>query len=63
MQEVGGELHLRKKQMGLTALVPGLPVEVKETYNAQQQLVADSVRSKGSELKNAQDIIQAIVAP
>jgi OmpA-OmpF porin, OOP family len=54
---------LRKKQMGLTALVPGLPVEVKETYNAQQQLVADSVRSKGSELKNAQDIIQASVAP
>ena len=53
---------MRKKQMGLTALVPGLPVEVKGTYNAQQQLVADSVKFKASELKNAQDI-QAGVAP
>jgi OOP family OmpA-OmpF porin len=62
VQEVEGGLHMRKKQMGLTALVPGLPVEVKGTYNAQQQLVADSVKFKGSELKNAQDI-QAGVAP
>ena len=62
VQEVEGGLHMRKKQMGLTALVPGLPVEVKGSYNAQNQLVADSVRFKGSELKNAQDI-QAGVAP
>jgi outer membrane protein OmpA-like peptidoglycan-associated protein len=62
VQEVEGGLHMRKKQMGLTALVPGLPVEVKGSYNAQQQLAADSVRFKGSELKNAQDI-QAGVAP
>ena len=41
---------------------PGLPVEVKGSYNAQNQLVADSVKFKGSELKNAQDI-QAGVAP
>ena len=62
VQEVEGGLHMRKKQMGMTALVPGLPVEVKGTYNAQNQLVADSVKFKGSELKNAQDI-QAGVAP
>jgi OmpA-OmpF porin, OOP family len=62
VQEVEGGLHMRKKQMGMTALVPGLPVEVKGTYNAQQQLVADSVKFKASELKNAQDI-QAGVAP
>ncbi len=42
------------KQMGLTALVRGLPVEVKGSNNAQQHLVADSVKFKGSELKNAQ---------
>jgi outer membrane protein OmpA-like peptidoglycan-associated protein len=53
---------MRKKQMGLTALVPGLPVEVKGSNNAQNQLVADSVKFKASELKNAQDI-QAGVAP
>jgi outer membrane protein OmpA-like peptidoglycan-associated protein len=53
---------MRKKQMGMTALVPGLPVQVKGSYNPQNQLVADSVRFKGSDLKTAQDI-QAGVAP
>jgi OmpA-OmpF porin, OOP family len=62
VQEVEGGLHMRKKEMGLTALVPGLPVQVKGSYNAQNQLVADSVRFKGSDLKTAQDI-QAGVAP
>ena len=48
--------------MGLTALIPGLPVQVKGSYNAKHQLVADSVRFKSSDLKNAQDI-QAGVTP
>lgn len=62
VQEVEGGLHMRKKQMGMTALVPGLPVQVKGSYNAQNQMVADSIRFKGSDLKTAQDI-QAGVAP
>jgi outer membrane protein OmpA-like peptidoglycan-associated protein len=62
VEEVEGGLHMRKKQMGMTALVPGLPVQVKGSYNAQNQLVADSVKFKGSELKTAQDI-QAGVTP
>src|SRR5450755_1774793 len=62
VEEVEGGLHMRKKQMGMTALVPGLPVEVKGSYNEKKQLVADTVKFKGSELKNAQDI-QAGVAP
>ncbi len=62
VDEVEGGLHMRKKQMGLTALVPGLPVQVKGTYNAQNQLAADSVKFKGSDLKTASDI-QAGVAP
>jgi len=62
VQEVEGGLHMRKKQMGLTALVPGLSVQVKGSNNAQNQLVADSVRFKGSDLKTAQDI-QAGVNP
>ncbi len=61
VQEVEGGLHMRKKQMGMTALVPGLPVQVKGSYNAQNQLVADSVRFKGSDLKTAQDIQAGIV--
>src|ERR1700733_988004 len=28
VEEVEGKLHLRKKQMGMTALMPGLPVRV-----------------------------------
>ncbi len=62
VEEVEGGLHMRKKEMGMTALVPGLPVQVKGSYNAKNQLVADSVKFKGSELKNAQDI-QAGVTP
>ena len=52
----------RKKHLSMTALVPGLSVEVKGSYNAQNQLVADSVLFHGSDLKTAQDI-QAGLAP
>jgi OOP family OmpA-OmpF porin len=62
VQEVQGALKLRKKELGLTALIPGLPVQVKGLMNAQQQLVADTVKFKASDLKNAQDI-QAGLAP
>lgn len=62
VDEVEGGLRMRKKQMGLTALVPGLAVQVKGTYNAQNQLAADSVKFKGSDLKTATDI-QAGMAP
>src|SRR5664279_1313948 len=56
VEEVEGGFHMRKKQMGMTALVPGLPVQVKGSYNAKNQMMADSVKFKGSELQNAQDI-------
>ncbi len=63
VEEVEGGLKLRKKEMGMTALIPGLPVEVKGSTNAQNQLAADSVKfSKGSDLKTAQDM-QASMAP
>jgi outer membrane protein OmpA-like peptidoglycan-associated protein len=52
----------RKKHLSMTALVPGLSVEVKGSYNAQNQLVADTVVFHGSDLKTAQDI-QAGLAP
>ena len=56
VDEVEGGLHMRKKQMGLTALIPGLPVQVKGSNDAQSQLVADDVKFKGSDLKTAQDM-------
>jgi outer membrane protein OmpA-like peptidoglycan-associated protein len=46
----------RKKHLALTALIPGLQVKVKGSYNAQNQLAADSVEFKGSSLQTAQDI-------
>lgn len=62
VQEVQGAFKMRKKELGMTALIPGLPVDVKGMMNDKQQLVADSVKFKGSDLKNAQDI-QAGLAP
>jgi outer membrane protein OmpA-like peptidoglycan-associated protein len=62
VDEVEGVLRIRKKEMGLVALVPGLPVQVQGTYNAQNQLVANTVKFKGSDLKNAEDI-QAGITP
>jgi OmpA-OmpF porin, OOP family len=55
VDEVEGVFHGRKKQMVMTALIPGLPVQVTGSTNAQGQLVADSVKFKGSDLKAAQD--------
>lgn len=52
----------RKKHLSMTALVPGLSVQVKGSYNAQNQLVAESVTFHGSDLKTAQDI-QAGITP
>lgn len=53
--EVEGVFHGRTKQMPMTALIPGLPVQVSGTMNDQNQIVADSVKFKGSDLKAAMD--------
>jgi OmpA-OmpF porin, OOP family len=53
--EVEGVFRGRTKQMPMTALIPGLPVQVSGSMNAQNQLVADSVKFKGSDLKAAMD--------
>ena len=55
VDEVQGALKARKKQMAITSLIPGLPVQVKGTMNDQGQLVADSVKFKGNDLKAAMD--------
>jgi outer membrane protein OmpA-like peptidoglycan-associated protein len=53
--EVEGVFKARTKQMPMTALIPGLPVQIKGTINDQNQLVADTVKFKGSDLKAAMD--------
>jgi outer membrane protein OmpA-like peptidoglycan-associated protein len=62
VEEVEGLFRARSKQMNMTALIPGLPVSVSGSYNAQNQLVADTVKFKGSDLQHAEDI-QAGLAP
>ena len=61
-EDVSGVFHARKKQMSVTVLVPGLQVQVQGNYNAQNQLVANTVKFNGKNLQNATDI-QAGVAP
>jgi OmpA-OmpF porin, OOP family len=53
--ELEGIFKARSKQMPMTALIPGLPVQVSGSVNAQGQLVADKVRFKGDDLKAAMD--------
>ncbi|HTS59531.1 MAG TPA: OmpA family protein [Terriglobales bacterium] len=62
VEDVEGVFHARRKEMGLAALVPGLAVQVQGSYNAQNQLVADTVKFGSSSLKTATDI-QAGITP
>lgn len=54
--QVQGALKARKKKMSMAALVPGLPIKVEGTYDAQNQLVAKTIRFKGNDLEQAQAI-------
>jgi OmpA-OmpF porin, OOP family len=61
-QVVEPEGLFRKKHLTMTALVPGLAVEAKGSFNDKHQLVANQVTFHGNDLKAAQDI-QAGLAP
>jgi OOP family OmpA-OmpF porin len=61
-QVVEPEGLFRKKHLNMTALVPGLQVDVKGNVNAQNQLVADTASFHGSALQTAEDI-QAGISP
>src|SRR5271166_1835088 len=62
VEDVEGIFHARRKQMGLTVLVPGLQVQVQGNYNAQNQLVANTIKFDSKALQTATDI-QAGVTP
>src|SRR5271157_4937595 len=51
--QVVGALKARNKKMSMAALVPGLPIQVEGTYNAENQLVAIKIRFKGNDLEQA----------
>ena len=54
--QVQGIFQVRKKEMAMTALIPGLAVKVEGDYDEQNQLVAKSVSFKGNDLERAQSI-------
>ena len=54
--QVEGAFKARKKEMSMAALIPGLPIQVEGTYNAENQLVASKIRFKGNDLEQAQAI-------
>jgi OmpA-OmpF porin, OOP family len=54
--QVQGAFKARKKEMSMAALIPGLPIQVEGAYNADNQLVAKTVRFKGNDLEQAQAI-------
>jgi OOP family OmpA-OmpF porin len=56
VDQVQGVFKARRKQMSMTALIPGLQVQVEGAYNAQNELVASSVKFKGNDLEDAQTI-------
>ena len=54
--QVQGALKVRRKEMSMAALIPGLAVKVEGTYNNDNQLVAKSVSFKGNDLERAKSI-------
>jgi outer membrane protein OmpA-like peptidoglycan-associated protein len=54
--QVQGVFKARRKHMSMAALIPGLQVQVEGAYNAQNQLVASSIKFKGNDLEDAQTI-------
>ena len=45
--QVQGVLKARNKKMSMAALVPGLPIQVEGTYNAENEMVASKAAAKG----------------
>lgn len=56
VSQIQGVFKARHKEMSMAALIPGLAVQVEGSYNAQNQLVANSVKFKGNDLEQARSI-------
>jgi outer membrane protein OmpA-like peptidoglycan-associated protein len=53
--QVQGVLKARNKKMSMAALIPGLPIKVEGTYDAENQLIAKTIRFKGNDFERAQN--------
>jgi OOP family OmpA-OmpF porin len=54
--QLQGAFKARNKKMSMAALIPGLPIQVEGTNNAQEELVATKIRFKGNDFQQAQAI-------
>jgi outer membrane protein OmpA-like peptidoglycan-associated protein len=54
--QLQGALKARNKKMSMAALIPGLPIRVEGSYDAENQLVAKTIRFKGNDFEQAQAI-------
>lgn len=54
--QIQGVFKARRKEMSMAALIPGLAVKVEGSFNDQNQLVAEVVKFKGNDLKQAESI-------
>lgn len=56
VSQIQGVFQVRRKDMAMAALIPGLEVQVEVNYNEQNQFVAKSVKFKGNDFERAQSI-------
>jgi OmpA-OmpF porin, OOP family len=56
VSQIQGAFQVRRKEMSMAALIPGLEVQVEVNYNDQNQFVAKSVKFKGNDFERAQSI-------
>src|SRR5579864_7531038 len=54
--QIEGMLQVRRKEMSMAALIPGLAVQVEGNYNGLNQLEATLIKFKGNDLERAQSI-------
>jgi outer membrane protein OmpA-like peptidoglycan-associated protein len=54
--QIEGILQVRRKEMSMAALIPGLEVQVEGMYNGLHQLAASKVKFKGNDLERAKSI-------
>jgi OmpA-OmpF porin, OOP family len=56
VSQIQGVFQVRRKEMAMAALIPGLEIQVEVNYNEQNQFVAKSVKFKGNDFERAQSI-------
>jgi OOP family OmpA-OmpF porin len=54
--QIQGALKVRRKEMSMAALIPGLEVQIEGTANDQNQIVATLIKFEGGDLERAQSI-------